>query len=156
MQKDMHPISTPNDNAAGLHEPCAEWNSGQLNDGTPLLQDLYELADDIVDLTKENVRDDTLLKIKTPHKRTLSQLDASLHAAASQGNKEIVSILLRNGSIIDAQDDLGRTPLRLCAENGHVEVLKLLMDQGADPTTTDDEGTSILLAAPYIRGEKKL
>ncbi|KAL6909226.1 hypothetical protein GGI43DRAFT_429818 [Trichoderma evansii] len=151
----MKPVTTVNEYPVSVHdETGTEWNSAvQLSDQASFLPDLYEPENDIMDPTEENVQDDTMPKVITRHKNTLSQLDASLHAAASKGNKAIVSILLRNGSRVDTKDGLGRTPLRLCAENGHLEVFKLLMDKGADATSTDYEGTSILLAA--VRAERE-
>jgi hypothetical protein len=76
-----------------------------------------------------------------------SQTEAAMHMAASKGQNAIVSILLRSGVDIDAQDRQGRTPLFIAVENGHEEVVEILLAAGADPSTVDTQGTSVLLAA---------
>lgn len=48
---------------------------------------------------------------------------------------------------MDPKSDERRTPLFLAAENGAVDVLKLLMESGADVTIRDIELRSVLHAA---------
>ncbi|KAL7303274.1 hypothetical protein TKK_0004468 [Trichogramma kaykai] len=41
---------------------------------------------------------------------------------------------------VNAPDKLGRTPLQLVPDHGHVDLIKWLLKRGADPSRVDDEG----------------
>lgn len=59
----------------------------------------------------------------------------------------IVNLLLDNGHNIEALDENGGRPLILAARNGNTELLKLLLDRGANVnarTSSDESGTSAL------------
>lgn len=43
-------------------------------------------------------------------------------------------------SLINAQNEAGNTPLHWAALNGHLECVKALIDNGADPTVTNRAG----------------
>ncbi|RYP78699.1 hypothetical protein DL771_000366 [Monosporascus sp. 5C6A] len=58
---------------------------------------------------------------------------APLHAAAFHGHRECVEILLRDGKLsVDARDDIGGTPLMRACAGKRAEVVRLLIDAGAD------------------------
>ena len=51
---------------------------------------------------------------------------------------------------VDKVDDKGCTPLIMAAQNGHMEVVRFLVEEGkadVDKATTDDGSTPLLLAA---------
>ncbi|MGD8331413.1 MAG: ankyrin repeat domain-containing protein [Acidobacteriota bacterium] len=62
---------------------------------------------------------------------------AALRAAASHGNLTAVTDLLAAGVPVDDANEYGATPLILAAMNGRTEVVRALLDAGADPTRTD-------------------
>ncbi|XP_039765470.1 histone-lysine N-methyltransferase EHMT2 isoform X2 [Pararge aegeria] len=65
----------------------------------------------------------------------------ALHLAAHHGSAAVCSLLLQcGGAQVDARDQGGWTPLVRAAENKHQEVVKLLLDHGADPAASDNEG----------------
>lgn len=63
--------------------------------------------------------------------------DSAIHLAAQQGLALAVKALLAEGKFVDSVGDFGRTPLHLAAEAGHLEVLRLLLDAGADVNARD-------------------
>jgi ankyrin repeat protein len=65
-----------------------------------------------------------------------------LHRAAGLGNERFASILLSNGAQINASGPDGRTALFLAA--GHLEMMHLLIEKGADVNARDREGAGPL------------
>ena len=47
---------------------------------------------------------------------------------------------MENGASIDAQSELGFTPIYMAAQEGHEEIVKHLLDIGADHNLAMDEG----------------
>jgi ankyrin repeat protein len=66
-----------------------------------------------------------------------------LHYAASEGQIEIVELLLGKGADISSQDKTGNTPLWFAAAWGHLEVVKSLLDKGGDITSSLSRGRYI-------------
>lgn len=62
---------------------------------------------------------------------------AVLRAAASRGDVAVVGELLAQGIDIDDANDYGATALVLAALNGRAEVVRALLDAGADPDLAD-------------------
>uniref|UniRef100_A0A3Q4BHV7 Uncharacterized protein n=1 Tax=Mola mola TaxID=94237 RepID=A0A3Q4BHV7_MOLML len=61
-----------------------------------------------------------------------------LHHAAKLGNLEIVNMLLETGQVdVNAQDSGGWTPIIWAAEHKHIQVIKVLLNRGADVTIVD-------------------
>ena len=57
-----------------------------------------------------------------------------LHSVSHyRGYTEIIRILLEYGADINAQNDVGATPLHWAANQGYSEVVCVLLEQGADP-----------------------
>lgn len=71
-----------------------------------------------------------------------------LHVAATNGNIQIVAILIKAGATIDQRDGLGETALHYAAEHDQVEIVKLLLDVGAAIDVQDRNGmTPLMLGA---------
>ncbi|KAI4464137.1 transient receptor potential channel pyrexia [Holotrichia oblita] len=102
-----------------------------------------------------------------------------LHYAASNGNTELVRLLLESGACTECKfkysegrrvrrsgdnywkwnrlfmaltppDIWGRTPLHLAAKAGHVEIVRLLIENSADVNAEDTKGITPLLLAGCI------
>lgn len=67
-----------------------------------------------------------------------------LHEAAHHNHVEshlkILSILLKNGAKVNAQDHCGRTALHSLAKNANLKTIKLLLDYKADVSVQDNQG----------------
>nr|XP_043909106.1 histone-lysine N-methyltransferase EHMT2 isoform X1 [Solea senegalensis] len=73
-----------------------------------------------------------------------------LHHAAKLGNLEILKMLLETGQVdVNAQDNGGWTPIIWAAEHKHVDVIKALLNRGADVTIKDKELNVCLHWAAY-------
>ncbi|KAM7384522.1 hypothetical protein PAMA_011737 [Pampus argenteus] len=73
-----------------------------------------------------------------------------LHHAAKLGSLEIVTMLLETGQVdVNAQDSGGWTPIIWAAEHKHVDVIKSLLNRGADVTINDKELNVCLHWAAY-------
>ena len=70
-----------------------------------------------------------------------------IHQAALNGWFEAAEYLVEAGSEIDPLNGMRETPLQLAACYGHVEIMQLLLDRGADPTHADWRGKTILQSA---------
>ena len=55
-----------------------------------------------------------------------------LHSAARQGHREIVELLITNGTDVNSRDSTGKSSLHDAALEGHKEIVELLIIKGAD------------------------
>ncbi|PCH33896.1 hypothetical protein WOLCODRAFT_160435 [Wolfiporia cocos MD-104 SS10] len=67
---------------------------------------------------------------------------SALWKACSEGNLDNVQEILKEASSVDLEikDHTGVTPLIEAVKNGHVEVVRALLDKGADPTNASSQG----------------
>ena len=72
-----------------------------------------------------------------------------LHEAIREGDiKRVEALLLSsNGADANKQDNDGEAPLHCAAYNGHLEIVKLLLDAGADVNMQDNMVTPLHWAA---------
>ena len=79
-------------------------------------------------------------------------LDDELLSAARKGDLAGVKTLLAKGAALEAKSRYGQTPLFFSARNGHEEVVKFLLAQGASPNVNDTFYKMSLLAAAADKG----
>ncbi len=72
----------------------------------------------------------------------------ALHYAASSGQVAIMKLLLEKYAFIDAQSPNGTTPLMMAAMYGSPESVKLLLDEGADPSMKNQQNMTA------VRGQR--
>lgn len=78
---------------------------------------------------------------------TIGKFEADLIQAAHDGNVAEAERLIKNGVSAQCSDYDKRTPLHLAVAEGHVELCKLLLAQGADPKAEDRWGVTPLYEA---------
>ena len=68
----------------------------------------------------------------------MREIEIELHEAAANNKASVVKILLNNKNIdINLPNVLGLTPLTHAAKLGHIEIVKILLDAGADINKED-------------------
>ena len=82
--------------------------------------------------------------------------EESLHLAATQGNLNSISILIKKGKDVNQSTSKGFTPLHAATIGGHEEAIKLLLDNGAliDPTEKEENRTPLHIATQ--NGNKRI
>ncbi len=75
--------------------------------------------------------------------RNTKDMPLLLHFAAEHSSADVVDILLDLNFDVSLRNANGRTPLLLCADNSLKDMLRLLLDKGADPNACDDMGDTI-------------
>jgi ankyrin repeat protein len=73
-----------------------------------------------------------------------------LHGAASSGSAAVARLLIQHGAIIDARGEDQVTPLMLAAKGNKIEVLRIVLDAGANPFLRDD--TRVLTDGSRVNG----
>jgi len=70
--------------------------------------------------------------------------------AVSHGRCDLAELLLEAGADVNVQDEDGSTALMCASEHGHVELVKLLLNQANCDANITDNVRSSLLATAYI------
>lgn len=78
-------------------------------------------------------RKGTLLSFVGGHCLCFSWYGDNLFTASFRGDLDSVQTILEKGVSINSQDELNRTALFFAAQQGHTDLVKLLLDRGADP-----------------------
>jgi ankyrin repeat protein len=83
----------------------------------------------------------------------------SIHHAAWDDDIGAIQVKLNAGENINAKDESGRTPLHHAIEHGNLNVVKFLIDNGADVNFEEPSLNPLLLLATYYKerdGEKEI
>jgi ankyrin repeat protein len=74
-----------------------------------------------------------------------------LHYAATGGHSKVVELLLDNHAYIDATSPNASTPLMLAAKYGTIEVVRQLLEAGADPLLKNGLGLTAIDFATQVQ-----
>jgi len=86
-----------------------------------------------------------------------------LHVAAIWGCVDVARVLLAGGALVNAQNQFGATPLASAVQSDRLEMVKMLLESGADTSIVAANGAKvfecaksdamrILLGAPALKG----
>jgi ankyrin repeat protein len=67
-----------------------------------------------------------------------------LHYACSKGNLEVAQFLVTNGALVDSPSPGNTTPLMMAVQSGNEQLIKLLLDKGADIQLRNTNGLSAI------------
>lgn len=79
------------------------------------------------------------------------RINTMVGQAAKLDNIPLLNIAIKNHYSLDGIDSNGRTALMIAAENGFIEICKILVENGADVSITDNAGKTAL---DYAHSEK--
>ncbi|XP_049569439.1 palmitoyltransferase ZDHHC13 [Orcinus orca] len=144
---------SPHPPGFGRHEVCAHENKelAKAREALPLIEDSSNC--DIVKATQYGIfeRCKELVEagydVRQPDKENVSLL----HWAAINNRLDLVKFYISKGAVVDQLGgDLNSTPLHWAIRQGHLPMVILLLQYGADPTLIDGEGfSSIHLAVLF-------
>ena len=75
-----------------------------------------------------------------PNKLDPTGLRTPLYAAAGEERIETIKILINNDAKLDFRPDIGGTPLNVASYSGSEEVVKVLLEAGANPCVKNFRG----------------
>lgn len=76
----------------------------------------------------------------------------AMHMASARGNSAVVSLLLSKGADPDCKTNDGKTPLAYAVMNGHLDVIRILIEQcSVDVNSNSGRWTALHGAAKYSR-----
>lgn len=80
----------------------------------------------------------------------------SLTSCCTSGDYQRVQLMIENNKeLINQKNNEGETPLICAAEDGHEDIIKLLLDNGAKLNLTNNEGLNALMIAAINNEEKE-
>ncbi len=111
---------------------------------TPLQLAAFFGHPEIVDLLLDNGAD---VQPASRNRMGVTALHAGLAGRSAEARHRIAKALIQHGAVLNAKQPGGFTPLHEAAQNGDSEVVRLLLEKGADSEAVTDEGKTALIFA---------
>ena len=118
----------------------ADINAGGVA-GTPLIAAIQAHSFEILDYLLEKGAN---VKVKNKEGMTPLMLIASSYNNKSKEVSEKVSSLIKAGASVNDNNNNGQTALMIAVNNRSSEVIRVLLENGADPNVEDKNGSNIL------------
>ena len=134
-------------------ESCVtKWCPAAMSSPVPLTVEMFQSAQrgelqKVVKWLRKGGLADSLCSSTAAGRRTSTF--GLLHAAASNGQLEMVRMLLKRGASVDLPSGLGRTALMEAAHRGHLPILRFLLQRSTNPNLQDSDGSTTLMHAAY-------
>jgi len=81
----------------------------------------------------------------------ISNRNEPIHEAANAGAVEVSRVLVEHSkSCVDHENSFGNTPLMASTRSGSADVVKLLLENGADPNKVNHRGSTALHIACFL------
>lgn len=105
------------------------------------VQKFYDavVAGNVQELQKLFYPDDYLYTVFDFEENGITKKTTFLHAAVEAKKVEMSQFLLSRHAPINIRDSDGNTPLHLATKANHIALIKLLLDNGADPTIMNNQ-----------------
>ena len=139
---------------AVLFEACQSLNAGDLVEKMlPYYLNYFDINKLIYCVPEEEKQLETVddgkvhpVSLKYSHfKKSLTQANTLMHAAAKGGNTEIVVLLLASGANVDVVNCCSQTPLTVAILHGRYSTASLLIDSKADVCCHDNDNMTPLM-----------
>lgn len=113
----------------------------------------YSLLDLASIINHSDIVTGLLIRGADPNQISMQDGYSALHIASGLGNIEVIKSLLNTPTLTPTDINLanevddGKTPLMYAAEEGHTEIVELLLHKGADLNKKDKNGKTALMLA---------
>uniref|UniRef100_A0A1A9VJQ1 ANK_REP_REGION domain-containing protein n=1 Tax=Glossina austeni TaxID=7395 RepID=A0A1A9VJQ1_GLOAU len=105
------------------------------------LDEIAAVIEEAIEEGRKNVYQDKRLYAMARHLYGKLNPPDTLHSAAEKGDFYLTVYILSKGADLNAQDECSWTPLHYAVYSGNIDVVRFLIDQGANYNITDNEGT---------------
>lgn len=136
------PLQLTKENQGKRCEPRAYTDGGGDDNDNPTCYKLQvRLVEAVIAHNLSAIKD--ALRDGANPKATFNDNYTALHTAAVYGQADAALLLLDNGADVNEGNFISGTPLMAAADNGRIEVVRILLERGANVCVVADGGTAL-------------